>query len=105
MSLPANNNTASYFQVDLIITKYVLHHFVHVLACSPSEFLFQTEAIAALRLVEPGGLEDGPVLSASRGPLPLLAGPGQQHLCEAHVHGAERAFRQAIQEEGAAPCF
>lgn len=38
MSLPANNNTGPSFQADVIITKYVLHHFVHVLACSPTEF-------------------------------------------------------------------
>uniref|UniRef100_A0A3B4U5P2 Tubulin epsilon 1 n=1 Tax=Seriola dumerili TaxID=41447 RepID=A0A3B4U5P2_SERDU len=59
-----------------------------------------TEAVAALRLVEPGGLEDGPVFGASRGSLPLPVGPGQQHLCEAHIRGAEGAFHQTLQEEG-----
>ncbi|XP_068432788.1 tubulin epsilon chain isoform X2 [Clinocottus analis] len=60
----------------------------------------QTEALAALCLLEPGGLEDGPVLGTSCGPLPLPACPGKQHLCEAQVHGAEGTFHKALQEEG-----
>ena len=62
--------------------------------------MFQTQAFAALCVVEPGGLEDGPVCGASCGSLPLPVSAGQQHLCEAHVHGAEGSIRQALQEEG-----
>ena len=62
--------------------------------------MFQTEAYAALRLLEPGGLEDRPVLSAPCGPLALPAGSGQQHLREAHLRGAPRTLHQALQEEG-----
>lgn len=61
----------------------------------------QVETVAALRVVEPGGLEDEPVLSAPSRPRPLAAGVGQQHLREAHLHGAEGALREALQEEGA----
>lgn len=80
-----------------------------ILGMSPLAFdavmfsLLQAEALAAFRLVEPGGLEDGPVFSVSCGSLPLPVSPGQQHLCEAHVHGAERTLHQALQEEGALP--
>lgn len=63
--------------------------------------LLQAETLSAFCLVEPGGLEDGPVFSASCGSLPLPVSAGQQHLCEAHVHGAERTLHQALQEEGA----
>lgn len=65
-----------------------------------SSSLLQTQAFAALCVVEPGGLEDGPVFGASCGSLTLPVSPGQQHLCEAHIHGAERTLHQALQEEG-----
>ncbi|XP_034053294.1 tubulin epsilon chain isoform X3 [Gymnodraco acuticeps] len=65
------------------------------LACA-----LMTEAFAAICVLEPGRLEDGPVLGASCGPLPLPVSPGQQHLCENHLHGAERTLHQALQEEG-----
>lgn len=61
----------------------------------------QAEALAAFCLVEPGGLEDGPLLGAPCGSLPLPASSGQQHLREAHIRRAERTLQQALQEEGA----
>lgn len=51
--------------------------------------------------MEPGRLEDESVFSASRGTLPFPVSSGQQHLREAHVHGAQGTLYQALQEEGA----
>lgn len=51
--------------------------------------------------MEPGRLEDESVFSASRGTLPFPVSSGQQHLPEAHVHGAQGTLYQALQEEGA----
>lgn len=41
------------------------------------------------------------MLGAPCRPRPLAAGPGQQHVREAHLHRAEGALREALQEEGA----
>lgn len=71
------------------------------MSCIVMIWPLQAQALAAFCLVEPGGLEDGPLLGAPRGSLPLPVSSGQQHLCEAHVRRAERTLQQALQEEGA----
>lgn len=83
--------------------QHFLFYFRRSMVCvTPSDLWpLQVETVTALRVVEPGRLEDEPVLSAPCRPRPLAAGVGQQHLREAHLHGAEGALREALQEEGA----